>query len=91
MTYKNVLSVVEAPDALGEPIMDVIREKWQYNAAPYLEELRFKFRLEEGECRGGPDVVVGPGLTSYEIKDRRACAQKSPATLLPLPVVARAR
>ena len=91
MTYKNVLSVVDAPAALGEPIMDVIRERWQYNAAPYLEELRFKFRLEDGECKGGPDVVVGAGLTSYEIKDRRACAQTLASAASPLPVIARAR
>ena len=79
------MSVAEHED----PLVSIVTAT--YNAAPYLEELRFKFRLEDGECRGGPDVVVGPGLTSYEIKDRRACAQKSPATLLPLPVVARAR
>jgi len=84
MTYKSVLSVVSAPDALGEPVMDAIRETWQFNPAPFSEELRFKFRLEDGECRGGPDVIVGAGLTSYEIKDRRACA------LSPLKVIARA-
>jgi hypothetical protein len=74
MTYKAVLSVVEAPKELGEPVMDAIRDNWQFNPGPYAEDMHFKFMLEAGECRGGPEVHVGPGLTSYEIKDRRACA-----------------
>ena len=74
MTYKAVLSVVEAPKELGEPVMDAIRDNWQFNPGPYAEELHFKFKLEDGECRGGPEVHVGPGLTSYEIKDRKNCA-----------------
>lgn len=73
MTYKAVLSVVDAPKALGEPVMDAIRDGWQFNPGPYAEEMHFKFKLEDGECRGGPEVHVGPGLTSYEIKDKRAC------------------
>jgi hypothetical protein len=74
MTYKSVLSVVDAPKALGEPLMDSIRDNWQFNPGPYAEEMHFKFKLEDGECRGGPEVHVGPGLTSYEIKDRRSCS-----------------
>jgi len=73
MTYKGVLSVAGGPEGLAEPVLDGIRETWAYNPAPYAEELKFKFRLEDGECLGGPYVVVGPGFTSYEIKDRRAC------------------
>jgi hypothetical protein len=73
VTYKAVLSVTDAPAALGEPVMNAIRDNWQFNPGPYAEEFHFKFKLEDGECRGGPEVTVGPGLTSYEIKDRKAC------------------
>jgi TonB family protein len=85
MTYKAVLSVVDGPDSLGEPVMNAIRDSWQFNPAPFGEDMHFKFTLEDGDCRGGPDVVVGPGFTRYEITDRRACGTS------PLPVIARAQ
>lgn len=74
MTYKGVLSVADGPDELGQPIIDTMRG-WTFNAGPYTEELKFTYALADGECRGGPVVTIGAGLTSYEIVDTRSCGR----------------
>jgi TonB family protein len=74
MTYKGVLSVAEGPDELGQPIINAMRD-WTFNAGPYTEEMRFTYTLVNGECRGGPVVTIGPGLTRYDIVDTRSCGR----------------
>ncbi len=74
MTYKGVLSVADGPDELGQPIIDAMRG-WTFNAGPYTEEMKFTYALADGECRGGPVVTVGAGLTSYAIVDTRSCGR----------------
>jgi TonB family protein len=74
MTYKGVLSVADGPDELGQPIINAMRE-WTLNAGPYTEEMKFTYTLADGECRGGPVVTIGPGLTSYEVIDTRSCGR----------------
>jgi hypothetical protein len=72
MTYKGVLSVADGPDELGQPIINAMRG-WTFNAGPYTEEMKFTYALADGECRGGPVVTIGAGLTSYDIVDTRSC------------------
>jgi hypothetical protein len=77
VTYKGVLSIADGPLELGEPIIEGIRD-WTLMPGPYSEEMKFKFTLVDGDCRGGgPIVTIGPGLTSYEITDKRVvpCAE----------------
>ena len=66
-----MLSIAEGPTELGGPLIEWIRD-WTLVPGPYSEEMKFRFTLVDGDCRGGgPIVTVGPGLTSYEITDKR--------------------
>jgi hypothetical protein len=71
MSAKGELTVVEGPAELGDPTVVAIRT-WQFSPPPFAEELHFTFRLIDGDCRsGGPTVIVGPHLTSFDVTARR--------------------
>lgn len=76
VTYKGELSVLEGPPELADPMVVAIR-RWLLSPGPFAEDVRFTFKLTNGDCLGGgPTVTVGPGMTTYEIAAKRvvACA-----------------
>ena len=74
VTYKGVLSLEDGPPELGDPIIESIRD-WMLVPGPFSENMNFTFKLVDNDCRGGgPTVTVGPGMTSYEVVDKRSAS-----------------
>jgi hypothetical protein len=71
VTYKGELSVQEGQPELGEPMVIAVR-RWLLSPGPFAEDVRFRFKLIDGDCfGGGPTVTVAPGMTTYEIVAKR--------------------